>query len=203
MLREFIKSFARKLLFFRAGEWLLRGVTHSTIESVQERVNMIKQFAAEYSAAIFVESGTYLGDTVWLLKDHFQKIYTIELEPSLAAFAARRFKKYPHIQVLSGDSATVLPELLPKIQEKCLFFLDAHYGGGLSGGGPHSPPILGELLAIKNHHIKNHIIVIDDARFFDGTKGYPTKEELKKLFLSVNPHYQLEERGDIIVAVAP
>jgi hypothetical protein len=71
-----------------------------------------------------------------------------------------------------------------------------------------------ELTAIKNHHIKNHTIMIDDVRLFaDGVdKQIPYKiEDIKNFIVSINPEYKFtyeegftdKERGiynDILVA---
>ena len=48
--------------------------------------------------------------------------------------------------------------------------------------------------------MKNHVILIDDARLFNGTDDYPTLEELEALVHSFRPDYQVYVRHDAIRA---
>ena len=67
-----------------------------------------------------------------------------------------------------------MKELLPTINEPCCFWLDAHAGASKYARGPKDVPLLDELEVIANHHIKNHIIAIDDAHMF-GKMQYHSK----------------------------
>ena len=72
---------------------------------------VIKQYAKKFSPSIFIETGTYLGDTVAAVKNLFSEIHSIELGENLAKEARKRFAKYSHIKIHQGDSAIVLPEI--------------------------------------------------------------------------------------------
>jgi hypothetical protein len=50
-----------------------------------------------------------------------------------------------------------------------LFWLDGHFCGGVSAHGDKGTPILEELNLILSHRVKEHVILIDDARLFNGT----------------------------------
>lgn len=200
-VRSLAQQSIRRLLYFKWGELLFRKITKAKPESVMERVFLIKDLSRKYQAQVFIETGTYLGDLIWQLKDNFQKIYTIEIEPIFFKFARKRFSKEAHIEVLHGDSADILLELLPKVQERCLFFLDAHDSGFHSGQGIDKTPIIRELSAIQKHHRNDHIIVIDDARDFNGTNGYPTKEELVEKLKSINSNYKIEQIEDRFITI--
>jgi hypothetical protein len=83
-------------------------------------VNIVKKLKPE----LFIETGTYLGDTIWLLKDRIKTIRSIEVEPNLALEAAKRFKKWKNISILQGDSSNIIKDLTSEIREnRALFWL--------------------------------------------------------------------------------
>ena len=125
----------------------------------------------------------------------FNKFYTIELGENICQRAANKYKLFekhncdttqfdPHIDepdlsfkgrqeyfngkltLINGDSTEVLKQLLSTIDEPICFWLDAHAGAQKYARGTEDVPLLSELEVIKNHHIKNHIIAIDDAHLF-------------------------------------
>lgn len=132
--------------------------------------------------------------------DHFEQIYTIELDHTWWERAHDRFCKYPHVQVIQGDSGKVLPAILPSISVRCLFWLDAHFSGGETARATKHPPIEEELAAIRSHSRKDHVILIDDARLFDGAGGYPALDSVILLLREINPEYAVEVVDDIIRA---
>jgi hypothetical protein len=163
-----------------------------------------RQILAAYGAAFgvgtLVETGTFLGGTVYALKDRFRTIYSIELSDDLMNRARHRFRKYSHIRILHGDSGELLPDLLGDVSERCLFWLDGHYSAGITARGKLDTPIVSELMTVFDHTIKDHVILIDDARLFNGTEDYPTLEELKALFADQRPDYQFSVVNDVIRA---
>ncbi len=202
MMRSLGKSMLRKSLRWRAGELLYRYVTKSWPASVAERIRTIRELAAQYHTSIFIETGTHLGDTTWGVRDSFDKLYTIEIEPNFAAHARCRFRNEPRITVLEGDSARVLQKLIPTIKDCCLIFLDAHFSGGISGKGEGNTPFRDEMMAIASSAIKNHIILIDDARDYTGENGYPTQEEVFRYLRAINAAYSIVIKGNFIIATA-
>jgi hypothetical protein len=114
-----------------------------------------------------------LGDTIYACRNDFEKIYFIDLSIPLHEKAKKRFFRFSHITLLLGDSTTVLLDVLPQLQEPTLFWLDGHYCGGITGLGDLEKLILRELKAIFNHHITAHVILIDDARLFQGKMTIP------------------------------
>ncbi|MCG2740183.1 MAG: hypothetical protein L6300_08080, partial [Syntrophaceae bacterium] len=76
--------------------------------------------------------------------------------------------------------------------------LDSHYSGGETAKGKQETPIRRELLHIFSHPIAGHVILIDDAHCFDGTRDYPSLGELKNIILAARPSWVFEVRDDII-----
>jgi hypothetical protein len=144
---------------------------------------------------IFVETGTYYGLMLQACLPHFNLLYSIELEPHFYKRARRVFRGCPKVKLLNGDSAELLPQALASIAEPALFWLDAHYSGGLTGHAAVDTPIWKELEAVFAHPSR-HVILIDDAHCFDGTHGYPTLEQIASF---ANRHaYAFSLNGNII-----
>lgn len=85
----------------------------------------------------------------------------------------------------------------------CLFWLDGHYSGGGTAQAHLDTPIIQELGTIFDHPVSTHVILIDDARLFDGTHDYPTIEQLRKFFAEKRPQYHFSVVNDIIRAHPP
>lgn len=141
----------------------------------------IMEYKEKFDPKIFIETGTYRGDMVNRMSKRFDKIYSIELSPELHAAAIRRFASQPHIEILQGDSGAVLPELLKRVDKPALFWLDAHFSGGETTRTDIDTPIEAELRVILNHKVKNHVVLIDDAREFVGKNGYPPAASIEKM----------------------
>lgn len=163
------------------------------------KVTRIKELAKRSGITTFIETGTYLGDTVNAVKDTFDKIYSIELSKDLYKEAVDRFKGEDSIQILHGDSPNVLPSLLPKIDGPIMFWLDAHYSGGVTALSERGvTPIERELDIILDSWRPGSIILIDDARLFTGTDNYPTIETVKDQVEAKNPSLSFERIDDFL-----
>jgi hypothetical protein len=107
--------------------------------------------------------------------------------------ARTRFKRCSHVKVLHGNSGQLLKEVVPTLAGPTLFWLDAHYMGGISARGDIDTPILEELSCIFASKSTNHIILIDDARCFGADPSYPSLDALKEFIHGA--------RGDVAVGV--
>jgi predicted O-methyltransferase YrrM len=154
----------------------------SNPSSTRTKQLFIKKLGRKNSIDTLIETGTYLGDMVYANINNFKKIYSVELDEKLYRRARARFKKYKHIRIVHGDSAAVLSVLVNKIHSKSLFWLDAHYSGGITAKGENNTPVERELNIILRRWKKGSAIIIDDARLFTGQNEYPKIETLRKLF---------------------
>jgi hypothetical protein len=160
---------------------------------------MILKYAHRFNISVFVETGTYLAFMIDAMKDNFGELYSIELSQMLYERAVRKFVDFPHIHFLHGDSGIMIPAFLKKLNQPCLFWLDGHYSGGVTAKTDIDTPIIAELKAILEHHVKSHVILIDDARLFDGTKDYPTIANLQIFLQKYSSKFFFEIEQDIIV----
>lgn len=119
--------------------------------------------------AVWVETGTFMGDTTAYLAEHSNAVYTIEPENFLYEKATQRFKNHQKIKVLHGLSEKVFPILLPTLHGPINFWLDGHYSGGITHQGPVDCPVREELEYIERnlYRYEKTVILIDDVRCFN------------------------------------
>ena len=159
---------------------------------------VIKEYANKYNTSIFIETGTYFGDTLDYCKNIFNKLISIELDAILYKNAKNKFADENKIVIYPGDSGQVIKNILSAISEPCLFWLDGHYSEGITAKGELNTPILNELKHIFDHPIKDHVILIDDARCFTGNNDYPTISTLRSIIKEHDPGLQFSVDADII-----
>lgn len=132
---------------------------------------------------VFIETGTHMGDSVQDAIDlGFKKIYSVEINPDFFNLCVNKFNAQLNKQVFlyNGDSTYFLPLILEELEERAVFWLDAHEGNG-------GNPLQRELEMVKNHPIKNHVILIDDLGHFGADENY-----LKETILSINSDYKFD-----------
>lgn len=155
----------------------------------------------------FVETGSYQGDGIQKILDaKFQEIYSVELSPYHHRCCSSRFGSNSNVHLYLGNSISILPEIMEKIDAPATIWLDAHYSSGTTVRGDTNTAILEELDILQKHTIKTHTIIIDNLRLF----GQPEFDfiELDEIFsrlLDINPNYQFSFEnghvpGDILIA---
>ena len=162
------------------------------------KILVVREYAKRLSIKNFIETGTYVGEMVNGVKYNFNRIYSIELDDNLFDKCQKYFRRLSHIKILHGDSSKLLPVLLDNISEPCLFWLDAHYSGGVTAKGEKETPIMSEIEYVLLHCIRNHCILIDDARCFIGLNDFPSIDEIKEIILIKRPDSFFEVKDDII-----
>jgi len=140
--------------------------------------DLIRKLRVKYDVDIFIETGTFIGNSLIGLKDEFSSLYSIELDPGIYQIARKRLIDYPHVKIIQGDSSKILPGIIKDLSQPAIFWLDAHYSSGVTAKGELQTPVVKELKGIFSHHIKRHCILIDDVKDFNGTNDYPTVDWL-------------------------
>src|SRR3989339_796179 len=131
----------------------------------------------------------YFFKLYWRVQDYFRK-----KNEKINPCASSGLCKY---KILYGDSSNKLNKVIKKQKTPALFWLDAHYSGGITTKKEKETPIREELAQIFNNFKTGNIILIDDARLFVGKRDYPRIEEIKKMILSRNMKIKIEE--DVII----
>lgn len=178
------------------SKWIKKGRPVPAPHAIKQE--LVTRYGKKHNISTFVESGTYLGDMIWAQQDNFEKIYTIELNKFLYEAAKKRFKKSTHIEFIHGDSGKIMATLIKDLPEKTLFWLDGHYSGGITARGDKDCPITEEVKAILSSDIE-HVMLIDDARYFIGERDYPTINGLSAYILSAYPKSLIVVENDCII----
>jgi hypothetical protein len=132
--------------------------------SIDERLAQILKGCLGIST--FVETGTFKGGSVRLMRDLFARIHTVERAPALAEKAREVFADAPHIEVVCGDSPGFLAALRPRLAaEPTLYWLDAHWCAADGVSPEQKCPLLDELASIGALN-EFSVLLIDDARLF-------------------------------------
>ncbi len=125
---------------------------------------------------IFVETGTYYGETTRLLATVAKKVYTVELSLQHHQ-ASRRITAARNVEMTLGDSRAFLTGSRPSC------------AGKSASSSMHTPPMprplptgvidipIMEELRIVNTNPETSLIIIDDAI---GGEGYPSIEAVRK-----------------------
>jgi hypothetical protein len=159
---------------------------------------VIRQFAQKYGIQYLVETGTCHGDMVAAMQKEFKKIISIELSQPFYQEVCERFKDVSNVELIHGDSAKELPQVVARLEERAIFWLDGHYSGIGTARGEKDTPVNEELRTILKPGLPDHIVLIDDARCFGTEPTYPTLEQLRQLVQSLRPGWIFEVAGDAI-----
>lgn len=186
------------------------------------KIEYLKKYG---SGKIFVETGTYFGDTVQLALDAgYQHVHTIELNAELYEKCVERFKNdSERVTLWFGDSVDYIPKIVDLLDQPATFWLDAHASGPLRGGRYAPCPLVLELQSIfgkktlkfsdkgtetvlQKSSINTHTILIDDRRLLGSAEwGYVQEQEIMDLLFAINPNYKIHyldghQTNDIICA---
>lgn len=127
-------------------------------------INFLESLKEDYRKfPVFIETGTYLGETIFAIERYFDQLYTIEIKEEFYNNAARRYNGNK-IRFVLGDSSKKFLEILPTIKSPSIFFLDGHWSAGNTGRGEKDCPLYEELSAINTHFSNEAILILDDMR---------------------------------------
>ena len=156
---------------------------------------------------IFLETGTFTGDSIQTIQSLFREIHSIELSETYYEKAVTRFKTHEFINLYQGDSVDWLRRLHPQLSnQSTLYWLDAHWCVAEDTAGLESQcPLLDELTAIESLNAQS-IILIDDARLFLCTPPSPHKisqwpscDQVIKTLYSLSSIHSLMVVNDVII----
>lgn len=156
---------------------------------------------------VFVETGTFQGNTIEIVKPYFNTIYSVELSDHYYEKAVEKFGDDPSLTLIHDDAARALKMIVPTLNPRpVIFWLDAHWCVANATAGELSQcPLLEELHAIEqlNHQ---SMIIIDDARLFLATpqaphevSNWPTFHEIIQTLFKLSCDHQLAVVNDCIL----
>jgi hypothetical protein len=157
--------------------------------------------------AVWIETGTYRGDTTEFLSRFATHVYTIEPAAVLSARAQRRFRDKSSVTVISGTSEEAMSTVLESIQGPVCFWLDGHFSSGETYRGLEDSPIRSELAAISQrlNLYPSVRVLVDDWRCFRPSgpefQTYPLKSDLVAWAEANDLTWTVEH--DIFIASSP
>jgi hypothetical protein len=174
--------------------WILRGRPERSPHLLKQMV--VREYGEKFELNTLVETGTYYGEMVAAMRHHFDRIYSIEYLPELAARAERKFASDRHIQIFQGDSRAVMPQVLALLTAPALFWLDAGYYGWVDKKED-ARRLSAELEMILMHSFR-HIVLLDDARGLTGLNGTLSAADMKRQIESEFPARVVGVEHDIM-----
>jgi len=176
--------------------WICKGCSGIAPPPIKRKA--IMSYLRSHGMKVFVETGTHLGDTLaGIAHDKSIQAISIELADEYYLAAKLRFAGYRNVELFHGDSGKLMPEIISKLKNPALFWLDGHYSGGHTAKGDLETPVSAELKAILASPVKGHVILIDDARCFNGSHDYPHLDQILTAIRS-NGRYHIEVAADIL-----
>lgn len=206
-IKDWIKTIGKKIIgthrISRIKEWkgyIIWKIKGSPIPAHGiYKWKILNNVSKKFGIKTFIETGTAGGGTVRKMQKYFDKLYTIELDPTLYHQGKATSTNSSKITFLEGDSGQIIKDILSKLNTPAVFWLDAHYSGTGTAKADLETPIIEEIKNIFNHPIKKHVIVIDDMREFNGTHDYPTFEFLTSFIKENAPEYTWHKDNDILI----
>lgn len=174
----------------------------------------IGQLARTFGLRGFIETGTYLGQSVENVCRLFECAVSIELSDELHAAASTRFADRRNVTLLKGDSSSRIGDACSLCEGlPTLYWLDAHWSAGNTARGAENTPILRELSVIAQRATAGDVVLIDDIRYFisippgfathEANGGYPMLQDVLTVLARFPAGgFQAVLLGDVLVCMS-
>lgn len=170
-------------------------------------LQFVKCLKKSLPLSVFVETGTFEGDSIANVLNEFDQLITIERSEVLWNKVVERFNNIPKVNAFLGNS----PEILERVRDgldgaSVLFWLDAHWCTADNTFGVYSQcPLLEEIRAINKLN-EQSVLMIDDARLFLAPPSYPHEvsqwpvlDEVLKALDGISNQHAVMILNDVIV----
>ena len=154
--------------------------------------------------SLWIETGTYYGETTKLLSKISKKTISIEADKNLFEISNKILKNFKNVEILNGKSEDLLDKVISKnlnFKNVCIY-LDAHLcqdhlkNTKTFGNENTATPILNELEIITKYlaNFEKIVVLIDDIRLFQGKfQNYPDKNALVNWCKENNFLWEIEQ----------
>ncbi|RFM26491.1 class I SAM-dependent methyltransferase [Deminuibacter soli] len=169
---------------------------------------IVLQFKDKGNIRNFIETGTYQGGTSFWAARHFEQVATVEIDPAISKATASKPDCPANIRFYVGNSKDVLPEMVKPLTGRSIFWLDGHWCNVTEMGKDMECPLMDEIRALA--HLKDAVILIDDARAFLGplppphnNADWPRIDEVFALLKQQYPDNLVTIADDVIYCIPP
>lgn len=142
----------------------------------------VKQIINKYNIKNIVETGTYLGATTKVLSEVVENLYTIECNNDYYVKSKALLKDCSNVHMYLGSSPNVMDTLLPTLQGRTLFFLDAHWYNYC--------PLIDEIKTIEKHNKKDSVLIVHDFKVPGKNFGFDSYNGQDYEYSWVQPHIE-------------
>ena len=152
--------------------------------------------------SIWVETGTYLGDTTKFLSSNFPYVHTIEPSDFYIKIAKSLIKDSRKITFHKGTSEECFEDICQNLTGDVSFWLDGHFSGGNTYKNDLDTPVKYELNILTKYinKFEKVSIFIDDIRCsFNLDKDYPSLNYYVNWALKNNFKWTIEH--DIFILI--
>ena len=181
-IKHFIWSFKnRKSL----KNWRARNFSPPSPDVIKHQILMNNNL----KDSLWIETGTYYGETTKLLSKISKKTISIEADKNLFETSNKILKNFKNVEIVNGKSEDLLDKVISKnlnFKNICIY-LDAHLcqdhlkNTKTFGNENTATPILNELEIVSKYvsNFEKIVVLIDDIRLFQGKfQNYPNKNTL-------------------------
>ena len=196
-IKHFIWSFKnRKSL----KNWRARNFSPPSPDVIKHQILMNNNL----KDSLWIETGTYYGETTKLLSKISKKTISIEADKNLFETSNKILKNFKNVEILNGKSEDLLDKVISKninFQNVCIY-LDAHLcqdhlkNTKTFGNENTATPILNELEIVSKYvsSFEKIVVLIDDIRLFKGKfQNYPDKNTLVNWCKENNFLWEIEQ----------
>ena len=196
-IKHFIWSFKnRKSL----KNWRARNFSPPSPDVIKHQILMNNNL----KDSLWIETGTYYGETTKLLSKISKKTISIEADKNLFETSNKILKNFKNVEILNGKSEDLLDKVISKnlnFQNVCIY-LDAHLcqdhlkNTKTFGNENTATPILNELEIVSKYVLsfEKIVVLIDDIRLFKGKfQNYPDKNTLVNWCKENNFLWEIEQ----------
>ena len=196
-IKHFIWSFKnRKSL----KNWRARNFSPPSPDVIKHQILMNNNL----KDSLWIETGTYYGETTKLLSKISKKTISIEADKNLFENSNKILKNLKNVEILNGKSEDLLDKVISKnlnFKNVCIY-LDAHLcqdhlkNTKTFGNENTATPILNELEIVSKYvsSFEKIVVLIDDIRLFQGKfQNYPNKNTLVNWCKENNFLWEIEQ----------
>ena len=196
-IKHFIWSFKnRKSL----KNWRARNFSPPSPDVIKHQILMNNNL----KDSLWIETGTYYGETTKLLSKISKKTISIEADKNLFETSNKTLKNFKNVEILNGKSEDLLDKVISKnlnFKNVCIY-LDAHLcqdhlkNTKTFGNENTATPILNELEIVSKYvaSFEKIVVLIDDIRLFKGKfQNYPDKNTLVNWCKENNFLWEIEQ----------